>query len=93
MYKTIADQGGMGGGTFRMVLTNVKIVVNGNTATADCLWTGVLSKTVTAKPEVAEQGREHDELVKVNGKWLFRNRIITSDGGMNPALLKTYQKR
>jgi hypothetical protein len=93
VYKTLADQGGMSGGTFRMVLTNLKIVVNGNAATADCLWTGVLSKTVTAKPEVAEQGREHDELVKQNGKWVFKYRVITSDGGMNSALLKTYKKR
>jgi hypothetical protein len=93
VYETIAAQGGMTGGTFRMVLSNVKIVVNGNTATADCLWTGVLSKSVTAAPEVNEQGREHDELVKVNGKWLFKHRVITSDGGMNPALLKSYKKR
>lgn len=93
VYKTLADQGGMQGGAFRMVLSNVKIVVNGTTATADCIWTGVLSKTVTTRPDVVEQGREHDELVKQNGKWLFKYRVITSDGGMNQALLKTYKKR
>jgi hypothetical protein len=93
IYKASAARGGMMEGTFRMVLTNLKVVVNGNTATADCIWTGISSKTVTAKPELIEQGREHDELVKQNGRWLFKKRFITSDGGMHPELLKTYKKR
>ncbi len=93
IYKATAARGSMRNGTFRMVLSNVKIVVNGNSATADCIWTGVNSKTVTDKPDVVEQGREHDELVKQNGRWLFKHRVITSDGGMHPDLLKTYKKR
>ncbi len=93
VYKQIAAMGGTQGGTFRMVLSNVKISVDGDTATAHCIWTGLLSKEVTAKPEVVEQGREDDELVKQNGKWLFRNRIITSDGGLQHQLLKSYKKR
>lgn len=93
IYKATAARGGMTEGTFRMVLSNLKVVVNGNTATADCIWTGINSKTVTSKPELVEQGREHDELVKQNGRWLFKKRFITSDGGMHPELLKTYKKR
>jgi SnoaL-like domain len=93
VYKRIAAMSDMQGGTFRMLLTNLQIAVNGNTATADCIWTGLLSKTVTGAPEVVEQGREHDALVKQNGKWLFRNRVITSDGGLQTGLLKTYKKR
>jgi hypothetical protein len=93
IYKASAARGGMMEGTFRMVLSNLKVVVNGNTATADCIWTGISSKIVTAKPELVEQGREHDELVKQNGRWLFKKRFITSDGGMHPELLKTYKKR
>ena len=93
VYKRIAAMGGMQGGTFRMVLSNVKVVVNGGTATAHCIWTGLLSKQVTAKPEVVEQGREDDELVKQNGRWLFKHRVITSDGGLQPELLKSYRKR
>lgn len=93
VYRQIAAMGGMQGGTFRMLLSNVQVAVNGKTATADCIWTGLLSKTVTAAPELVEQGREHDELVKQGGKWLFKNRIITSDGGLQPQLLKSYKKR
>jgi len=93
VYKQLAAMGGMQGGTFRMLLSNVLVSVNGATATADCIWTGLLSKQVTAKPEVVEQGREHDELVKQNGRWLFRNRVITSDGGLEKELVKSYKKR
>ncbi len=80
-------------GTFRMVLSNTKIVVKGDTATADMIWTGLNSETVTSPTTVEEQGREHDDLVKRNGKWLFKHRVITSDGGMPKELLKTYKKR
>jgi SnoaL-like domain len=80
-------------GTFRMVLSNVRIVVTGDTATADSLYTGLNSETVTSPPLVVEQGREHDELVKEGGRWLFRHRVITGDGGLNPEVLSTYKKR
>jgi hypothetical protein len=71
----------------------VKITVEGDTATADMLWTGVNSEKVTAAPQFVEQGREHDELVKRNGRWLFKHRVITSDGGLPAMFEKTYQKR
>ena len=80
-------------GTFRMVLSNIRVVVNGDTATADSMWTGIHSATLTALPRVVEQGREHDELVKVDGTWKFKHRVITSDGGMDQRLLKDYVKR
>jgi ribosome-associated protein YbcJ (S4-like RNA binding protein) len=93
IYRATAARSAGRKGTFRMVLSNVKVVVNGNTATADCIWTGLNSETVTSPTVVVEQGREHDELVKQNGRWLFKHRVITSDGGMPPELLKTYKKR
>jgi SnoaL-like domain len=68
-------------GIFRMLLTNVSIVVNGNAATADTLWTGINSPNVEAAPRFVEQGTEHDDLVKVNGHWLFKLRVITSNAG------------
>jgi hypothetical protein len=46
-----------------------------------------------ATPQFAEQGREHDELLKRGGHWYFKHRIITSDGGLPPMLEKTYKKR
>jgi hypothetical protein len=93
LYKRSAEESALPAGTFRMLLTNLKIVVNGETATADVIWTGVNSKTVQSTPEFVEQGREHDELVKINERWLFKRRVITSDGGLPPMYEKTYIKR
>jgi hypothetical protein len=95
VYKRAAEATPPRPGAFHMVLTNVRIKVNGNMATADAIWTGVNSANVNAVPQYVEQGREHDELVKVNGRWLFKHRIITSDGGLDPKsfFAKTYRKR
>ena len=93
LYKKLATGSPQRKGAFRMLLTNPKIVVNGDTATADVIWTGVISATPTATPQFAEQGREHDELVKRNGHWYFKHRVITSDGGLPPMFEKTYKKR
>lgn len=93
LYKTASDGGPQQQGAFKMLLTNLKIVVNGTTATADVIWTGVRSETVKSVPQFVEQGREHDELVKRNGRWYFKHRVITSDGGLPPAFEKNYKPR
>jgi ketosteroid isomerase-like protein len=93
LYKDTARGTPPRKGAFRMLLNNPKVVVNGDTATADVIWTGVISETVKAIPQFAEQGREHDELVKRNGRWYFKHRIITSDGGLPDMFEKSYQKR
>jgi hypothetical protein len=93
LYRKSAEASPPRPGTFRMLLTNLKIAVNGDTATADVVWTGINSETVKAAPQFVEQGREHDELVKRNGKWLFKHRIITSDAGLPAYYEKTYKKR
>ena len=93
LYKKAAEESPMRKGTFRMLLTNLKIVVDGTSATADVIWTGVNSETVKAAPQFVEQGREHDELVKREGRWYFKRRIITSDGGLTGIFEKTYKPR
>lgn len=93
LYKKTAEGTPKRPGTFRMLLTNLKIVVNGTSATADVLWTGTNSETVKAAPQLIEQGREHDELVKRDGRWLFKRRVITSDGGLPAMFEKNYKKR
>jgi hypothetical protein len=93
LYKKAGEESPARKGTFRMLLTNLKIVVNGTTATADLLWTGVNSETVKSVPQLVEQGREHDELVKRNGRWYFKHRVITSDGGLSGIFAKTYKPR
>jgi len=93
LYRKAAQGTPRRPGTFRMLLTNPRIVVHGDTATADVIWTGVNSPTVTAQPQFVEQGREHDELVKRNGHWYFKHRVITSDGGLPAMFEKTYKQR
>ena len=93
LYKKAAEESPARKGTFRMLLTNLKIVVNGTSATADVMWTGINSETVKAAPQFIEQGREHDELVKRDGRWYFKRRVITSDGGLPGMFEKNYKKR
>ena len=93
LYKKIAQGSPQRRGTFRMLLTNPRVVVHGETATADVIWTGVISETVKATPQFVEQGREHDELVKRDGHWYFKVRVITSDGGLPPMFEPTYKQR
>jgi hypothetical protein len=93
LYVKVAEGSPHHPGTFRMLLTNPHIVVNGERATADVIWTGVNSEAVTAVPQFIEQGREHDDLVKRGGRWYFQHRVISSDGGMQPMFLKTYQRK
>jgi hypothetical protein len=93
LYKEVRKGTPPRPGTFRMLLTNPHIVVTGDTATADVIWTGVNSESVRSLPQILEQGREHDELVKRDGRWYFKHRVITTDGGLPPMFEKTYQKR
>jgi hypothetical protein len=93
LYRRTAEGTPRPRGTFHMLLTNEKIVVRGNSATADCIWTGVRSETPEATPRFVEQGREHDELVKRDGHWYFQHRVITSDGGLPAMFEKSYQRR
>jgi hypothetical protein len=93
LYKKVGAGTPKRPGVFRMVLSNVKVVVNGETATADSLWTGVISETLTQAPRFVEQGTEHDELVKRNGKWLFKHRVIMSDGGIQEMFLSTRKQK
>jgi SnoaL-like domain len=88
VYRKIAAGTPQHPGTFRMLLTNVIIVVNGNTASADTLWTGLNSPNKADPPQFVEQGTEHGELVKVNGHWLFKLRVITSNAGLQAMFAK-----
>ena len=81
VYKKVAAGSPKRPGVFKMLLTNVMVVVNGNTATAETLWTGINSPTIESAPKFVEQGTERDDLVKVNGHWLFKLRVITSNAG------------
>ncbi len=89
LYKTIPNSKG----TVHVLLTNPRIVVKGHSATADLIWTEVYSETHAAMPQILEQGREHDELIKRQGRWYLTKRVVTNDGGLPAALEKYYKKR
>ncbi len=78
-------------GIFNMQLTNLKVEVTGNTATADMFWSSVESKTLISPPSVTEYGRDHTELVKQSGHWLIKHRVVTSGGGMPEGELPSYR--
>ncbi len=88
VYKKVGAGSTKLPGIFRMLLSNVVVVVNGNTAKAETLWTGINSATIEGAPKFVEQGTERDDLVKVNGHWLFKLRIITSNAGRQPMFEK-----
>ena len=71
LYKnaaTGADSPSLMGGTFRMMLTNMRITVNGDSARGDMIWVGIHSPDPKAMPVLIEHGRENDEFIKRNGR-------------------------
>jgi hypothetical protein len=93
MYADIEHRSVLPRGTFHMLLTNPIIRVSGDSATADVVWTGVVSDALKAPPRFVEQGREHDELVKLAGRWYIKHRLITADSGLPAMYEKTYKQR
>lgn len=80
-------------GKFHMLLSNPVIKVDGDSATAQFVWTGVLNSEIGEPPVIVEQGREYDQLTKVEGKWLFTHRVVVADSGMPELYAATYEAR
>jgi len=76
-----------------MLLTNPVITINGNTAMAHVVWTGIKNDGVGKPPNLYEQGREDTELVKIDGKWVIKRRYISSDSGTPDRFDATYVPR
>jgi hypothetical protein len=76
-----------------MLLTNPVIHIDGDTATAEVIWTGVMNEGVGKAPSLYEEGREYSELRKVKGKWLISKRCIMSDSGLPDKFDATYKPR
>ena len=81
------------GRRMHMLLGNPIIDIKGNTATAHVIWTGVMNEGIGKLPQIVEQGREDDELVKQNGKWLLKRRYISTDGRMPNRFDKNFKPR
>ena len=80
-------------GTFHMIISNPVIDVDGDTATAEFMWTGVMNTTVEARPQLWEQGREYDLLVRQDGQWRIRKRVVIADSGLPERFKATYEPR
>ena len=80
-------------GKFNMYLSNLKISVRGDNATATMLWYSIVSPTLITSPSVTEHGHDNTQLVRQNGSWLVSKRVVTSDGGMPEGLLESYLNR
>ena len=80
-------------GTFHMMISNPVIDVNGDTATAQFMWTGVMNETIEGRPVLWEQGREYDLLVKQDGEWRIKKRVVIADSGLPERYRATYQPR
>ncbi|MBN1833553.1 MAG: nuclear transport factor 2 family protein [Deltaproteobacteria bacterium] len=93
MYTGLGDSGESAfSGKMHMLLNNAIINVDGNTATAWVIWTGVINEDIKKPPRFLEQGREFDELVKINGRWYITKRYITADSGAE-MWMNTYKPR
>lgn len=92
-YGGSEDNGGSTRGTFHMLMNNLLIQVHGDTATARTIWTGVMSDRVKAPPRLAEQGREYTVLVKEDGNWRIKKRVIISDAALGDQFDGIYEPR
>lgn len=80
-------------GTFHMIISNPVIDVDGDTATASFFWTGVLNTAIQGPPQLLEQGREYDLLVRQDGQWRIKKRVVIADSGLPDRYMATYAPR
>jgi ketosteroid isomerase-like protein len=68
--------------SFNVTISNPLIVMHGNTATAELIFTEFLIEKKSDAPRITAQGREYSTFVKVNGQWRYKTRRI--EGGTTP---------
>ncbi|MSP00412.1 MAG: nuclear transport factor 2 family protein [Acetobacteraceae bacterium] len=61
----------------RHVLSNLAMTVTGETARATCYLTNII--TVDGKSQMMPPGRYECDLRRVDGEWLFQNRLVILD--------------
>ena len=62
--------------SFNVLMSNPLIVVHGDTATAQLVFTEIVIDKQGDPPRILTQGREFDHLVRQNGEWLISKRQI-----------------
>lgn len=75
------------------IVNDPMIVIDGDKASIHAVWTVYYDDTVKLAPRPGEQGRYVDEVVKVQGRWLFKRRAVISDAGLPDEYDKTYTER
>ncbi|MGH8220669.1 MAG: nuclear transport factor 2 family protein [Steroidobacteraceae bacterium] len=68
--------------SFNVTISNPLIVVHGNTATGELIFTEYLMEKQGDAPHIRTQGREYATFVKVHGHWRYKTRQIK--GGTEP---------
>lgn len=68
--------------SFNVTISNPFIVVHGDTATCELIFTEFLIEKQGDAPRVTTQGREYATFVKVKGRWRYKTRQIK--GGTEP---------
>ena len=76
-----------------MMISNPVIDVDGDQATAEFMWTGVINSGVQEPPRLLEQGREYDLLVRQDGTWRIKKRVVIADSGLPDRYMATYKPR
>jgi uncharacterized protein (TIGR02246 family) len=66
------------GSQLRHFISNLAVQVDGDTARATCYLLNVITRD--GKTEVMAPGRYDCQLVKLNGEWLFKHRLVMLDG-------------
>src|SRR5580692_5206672 len=67
---------------FNVAIENPLIIVHGDTATSQVIFTEYRQEKLGDPMKMTTQGKEYATWVKVNGEWLYKTRLITS--GSNP---------
>ena len=67
---------------FNVAIENPLIIVHGDTATSQVIFTEYRQEKVGDTMKMTTQGKEYATWVKVNGQWLYKTRQIAS--GSNP---------
>lgn len=75
-YRGTSDSPQRRAFAFNIVIGNLLVKVNGDTATARLIFTEYLTDKQGDAPRVYVQGREFDHLVKEDGAWKFKRRQI-----------------
>jgi ketosteroid isomerase-like protein len=65
-----------------ILISNLLVTVHGDTATARLVFTETTTEKQGDAPKILVQGREFDNLVKRNGRWLIAKRQIMGANGV-----------